>query len=682
MKKLLWVFVVLVILIGGAVAVLPSLVPMEKIKQEVATAVKDKTGRDLTITGDVELMFWPNIGVRLSDVAFGNAAWAKEKHMVSLQSLEAELAVMPLLSKQVEIKRFVLKQPVINLETNAAGKGNWDIPVQGTTQKSETTQTAEAGSATPLDITFGDIRLEDGRVTYRDGKTGKTETVSDVDVVLSLPDMNSAFDLQGGLTYKEKRVDIGVNLEQLKPVLDGKTTNGALSVGTSGLSLNYKGQIATSGTMLNGHMKADIVSLSDLLAWLAPQPPAAPLPFEKVAFNSQGKISADKISLSDASLTLDDLNAKGDVGIVLSGVRPAITAKLAINKINLDRFISGAEAADKPAATKPKTTEPAKGWSTAPIDLSGLKAVDADVVLDTKGFSVQGVDVGASVLKVVLKNGALAFSSSPASLFDGTFSSDLKLDAQGTMAFDFMMDGVQAKPVLVNFADFKNLSGAADAKVSVTSKGTSQKALIEGLNGTGSVVFRDGAIEGIDLVNIAKMVQRKLGDMAVGEGKTEFVELGGTFTITNGVVSNQDLALKGPLVQASGKGTANLPAKMVDYRVTPILTASSAVEGAKGIGIPVMLKGPFDNIKIIPDFGSVVKQAVENPEQIKENLKSLKGNVKEQGKALEDAFKEDPAKALQGLFGGGVAPAPKQEAAPAPTPEAAPVEPVEGAPAE
>jgi AsmA protein len=169
-------------------------------------------------------------------------------------------------------------------------------------------------------------------------------------------------------------------------------------------------------------------------------------------------------------------------------------------------------------------------------------------------------------------------------------------------------------------------------------------------------------LEGIDLVNIAKLVQKRMTDLNVGEGKTDFVELGGTFVIKNGVATNSDLKMKGPLLQASGSGSIDLPKKYIQYRVIPVLTASSAVEGASGISVPVDIKGPFSAIKVKPDFASVVQGIVENPEDAKKVLK----NVKEQVKAL----KKSPGKLLQGLIGGGgIFGAPVQPSGPPPQPQ-------------
>ncbi|HEX2752283.1 MAG TPA: AsmA-like C-terminal region-containing protein, partial [Alphaproteobacteria bacterium] len=196
--------------------------------------------------------------------------------------------------------------------------------------------------------------------------------------------------------------------------------------------------------------------------------------------------------------------------------------------------------------------------------------------------------------------------------------------------------------------------------------GNSQKSIIGNLNGNGDVTFKNGAITGIDAVNIAQMIQNGLKDAGVGGGKTEFVEMGGTFTITKGVAYNDDLKLRGPLVQVTGAGNVDLPKKYMKYLVKPVLTASSAEENAGGIRVPVNIVGPFSNIRVKPDFAAAVKDVLKDP-----------AALKEQGKIIEDNFKEmkkDPGKAIENLLGGGGLFGKKPAPAPTPAPEAAPAE--------
>lgn len=668
MKQLAIFLLIVALLTGGALLAVRHYMPMERIKQEAVALVKEKTGRDFSF-GEARVILFPNIGVRLKDVRLSNPEGMKGD-MATLGMLDVRLALKPLLQKRVEVARFVLQDPVVRLEKAANGKVNWEFGKAAEKEKKAPSGDAAAAAAVlppGIGFKFGELQIAGGKVTYADRAAGKSHEISALDITIGFPDLNGPLQADGTMNYRAKRVSVVLNLgAPLRMAVEGKTSSGSLRVKAPDVDATLKGVFALKGENFSGDIETKISSLAGLVAWLGEGAAGKP-PFETVSFFSKASASATSLALKGAALKLDDIETRGDVTLGLSG-KPDIVARLSLNKIDLDRFMPAL-----PAGT-PTSAKPSAGgeeWDAAPMDMSGLKAVNVDVTLQTQGFSLKGAEVGPSLLAVALKDGRLKASSSEASLFGGKFLSALTADATSAVpvfGFRFKMDGVQAQPVLKTFAKFDKLSGAAEAMVDVTSTGSSQKEIIGNLAGSGAVVFKDGSLTGIDLVNIAKLIQQRLDTMGVGAGKTDFVELGGTFTVKGGVAHNADLRMKGPLVQASGAGDIDLPQKKVKYRVIPVLTASSAVEGASGLSVPVDIHGPFSAIKVNPDFKSVIQQAVSNPENVKQTIKG----VKEQGKALEGTLKQlkkDPVRALEGLLGGGLlggAPT----AAPAPAPVA------------
>ena len=125
MKKLLVVVAAIVVLVIAAAVVVPMLVPLETYKQEVVQQVRNATGRDLRIGGEVKLSLFPSLALEVNDVAFANASWASTPDMAKLSRLDVALKILPLLSGKVEVDRFVLVDPVINLEIDKQGRPNW-----------------------------------------------------------------------------------------------------------------------------------------------------------------------------------------------------------------------------------------------------------------------------------------------------------------------------------------------------------------------------------------------------------------------------------------------------------------------------------------------------------------------------------------------------------------------------
>jgi len=652
LKKLLIFILVLVVLVAGGLFAVAKFAPLDKVEQLAVDAVKQQTGRDLSFK-NTKIMFWPNIGVRLQDVALSNPEWAASDSIVTLEEMDVRLALRPLINKQIQVTRFVLNKPSINLEVGADGKQNWVFTPARPAEAAKTEESAGKAGTENADGGFDasgfkmdEFEIRQGRLSFVDAQNKTGHTVENINVTISFPDIDSAFQLDGALNYLGKRVQLVATLDAPRDFIEGRSSKGGLIVDSDVLDAKISGTFKSKDTLLSdARIEADVSSLSSLLGWIGGTAPES-LPFEKVSFKSKAEAGTEILKLTDASLALDDISATGDVTLKLGGAKPDIFARLAIGKLNLDRFAKA--TIQKEDGGTAQTDVPAQDWDATPIDFSGLKAVNADLVLKTQGFSVKGADVGPSILTVLLKNGILEASSSEASLFGGVFSSSLMLNAANatpSQSFKFNMKGVDAQPVLKTFANFDKLSGKADANVALTAGGNSQKAMIGNLNGNGDVTFKNGAITGIDAVNIAQMIQGGLKDAGIGGGKTEFVEMGGTFTMAKGIAHNDDLKLRGPLVQVTGAGDVDLPKKYVKYLVKPLLTASSAEENAGGITVPVNIVGPFSNIRVKPDFAAAVKDVLKDP-----------AALKEQGKIIEDNFKEikkDPGKAIENLLGGG-----------------------------
>ncbi len=311
------------------------------------------------------------------------------------------------------------------------------------------------------------------------------------------------------------------------------------------------------------------------------------------------------------------------------------------------------------------------GWSTAPINLSGLKAVDADFTFSTQEILFQQIRIGESALKLALSNGVLNANLAKLNLYEGSGSGTLTVNgasATPQVKADFKLAGLNAEPFLTDAADFKRLQGKTAVDLSVATAGRSQRDMVAALDGNGSVKFTNGKIKGINLAQLTRTVlsAATTGWQSGGTQDTDFSELGGTFTITDGVLSNNDLALLSPLIRVTGSGTANILQKTLDYRVEPKLAATLEGQGgeqqATGIEVPILITGSWSNPRFAPDL----KSMIQNRENIEKTIKSIK---EDKGKGLLRSLMGQPAEETEGSDGAAA-----EEEAPAetkPSPEEA-----------
>jgi hypothetical protein len=171
---LLGVVGLIVILVVAAVVVVKS-IDVNKYKPLIAEQAKAATGRELAIRGNLDLQIGLSPAVVVKDVSLANAPWGSRPEMLKLGQFEVEVALLPLIFRQIQITRLILVQPDILLETDAKGTGNWvfGAPAAAPSPKQPT------GEKTALPpVAVQKVRIEKGTLAYRDGKTKQTTTLA------------------------------------------------------------------------------------------------------------------------------------------------------------------------------------------------------------------------------------------------------------------------------------------------------------------------------------------------------------------------------------------------------------------------------------------------------------------------------------------------------------------------
>jgi AsmA protein len=297
--------------------------------------------------------------------------------------------------------------------------------------------------------------------------------------------------------------------------------------------------------------------------------------------------------------------------------KPLVKVDLDFQRLDL----SGAKSATS-------TTSPAQGWSDAPINLTGLNYVDAQVRVSAAQLILADAQFAPAAIDASLAAGILKASFSNLGAYGGQASGEVIVDASSgspTYAMHGDIVGVRALPLLTSLADFDKIDGKMQAKIAAQSSGASQHAIMSNMSGTAFVIFQDGAIRG---VNIAQMIRSLTASTLNGwqqqdQQATDLTQLSASFKVDHGQAVTTDLNLVGPLVKVTGAGTIDLGTKQMGFRVEPKLVMTTEGQGRTsdpvGFGIPVMISGPWSNPRIYPDMQGVL----DNPDAAYAKLREM-----------------------------------------------------------
>ena len=562
MKKTLKI---LAILIGGLFGLfialgvaLTLLFDPNDYKDQIVKAVKDHTGRELRIEGKLGWSFFPWIGIETGRLELSNAPGFGKEPFARIDGAGAKVELLPLLRKRIIVDTVFLDGLKLNLARNAAGQTNWDDLVKPATTKEAAGKMPPGEQPGIGNISINKISVRKADVIWRDQASNAQYAVRNLD-------------LQTGKIIVGEPVDV--------------------------------------------HLAFDVES---------GKPPVR----KHLDLKSRIQLDLEKQSLEITNLALgfDDSHLNGTLAIRNFG-KPAYRVDLTLDQIDLDRYLPAPAEAAKPAATA-APAEPVE------IPLSLLRSLDVQGKLGIgklKAMNLRSTDVS---IQIGAKDGLITLGPNKAKLYSGSYAGRTALDVRGKtplLTLDESLRGIELAAALKDALQFDKFTGTADLGAKVTAQGLDAGRIMETLNGTASFAVQKGAIKGMDLrkmIDAVKTAQRdnllqKLTELTPQPAdETPFTQLSGTARITNGVVQNDDLKVQSPdLLNVSGKGTANLPAQTLDYRVT--------------VGqYPIVISGPFAKPKFRVDTSALLKEKVE--EKKAEAKEKLEQKLEQK---LKDKFK-------------------------------------------
>jgi AsmA protein len=639
----------LVVLIIVALLILPRFVDVERYKPSIEKRVSEATGCPFTLGGDVSLSLFPWAGVSLSDIHLGNPPGFQEKDLVAVKSFAVRVKLLPLFSKDVQVKQFIVDTPRIVLEMNKDGRGNWEgigqpseqIPSEGEAEKEKAPESEPPGDLPIKSLAVGEFAIKNASLLWIDRVQGDRKEVTDV--TLRLEDVS--LDRAIRVALSGKAVGHPFSLEgELGPV-GRELGTGAIPLNLAiraakELNVNVTGTLVDPATHPQFELafETDLFSPKKLLAALGQAfsvETADPNALSAMAVKAKVKGDPQKISILGGVLHLDDSQLTFSAR-AKDFTKPDIAFDLNLDEMDLDRYLT--PSVEKQARDVEKEAEPEKS-EPKQTDYAPLRKLVLDGSVQIGKLKAYGASIEDLTLKVSGKNGVFRFEPLTLELYKGSVAAKGSVDVHENipktqLALD--AGGIQAGPLLRDVLSQDSLEGRVKAKVTIAMAGDDSKGIKQTLNGEGDFLFKDGGIKGIDLTAMVRNVEAAFGLAKAGEEKarTDFSELHAPFTITNGVVKTAGTTLTSPALRAVAAGEADLVKETLNFRVEPEFVATLKGQGdimeRGGFKVPVVVTGSFAAPKFRPDLKGIIrKELKEKLPEASEWMKVLPGETKQ-----------------------------------------------------
>ena len=658
MQRIIAGLLVLAFALIGAALIIPALIPNESLRSAAQEQASSVLGRGVELNGEIGLTILPRLEIRANDAQISNAEGFGETPFAEMREMRFTLELWPLLSRQIEIDEFVLVDPVIRLQERN-GRNNWSLgaPSESTTVSTSGSETGfvRQTGALPFEASFGDVRIENGSVSYSDGLS--TRTIEALNLSIALPSVDQPVSFNGSMNLDGFPTQFDAELGSLRGFFEGARTPLDFNL-TGGLAdISVVGHFLESSELaLDGRIEISL-AIRALARYLGTDLPDGET-FNHFSADSAVAIRPGVVRLTDGTITFDDILAEdGTLTLNYDRTRPLVTGSFQVENLDITPYMP--EQTSAPSQPAPGSGVPP--WSTTPMDFSPLRAMDSNLSFLANRFQARDIVAENVAATVEVDNGRLVGELSDVGLYDGIGRVRAVINARQarpSYSLDANLDTLDALPFLQAAAKFERLRGIGSFDLELFATGSSQADIMQSLEGRGEFGFLDGALVGANLAQIIRTIElaietRSLPSGFASEAETDFSALSGTFLIENGVAQNFDLAMLSPLLRVAGSGTVNLGQQNLDYVLTPRAVAALTGQGGdtdlQGLEVPIQFVGGFNNVDIRVDYGAIAENLLRA--QAGDLIGGDIGNALGQGQDLEDVARDAATNAILDALG-------------------------------
>ncbi|MEY9591270.1 AsmA protein [Bradyrhizobium yuanmingense] len=563
------------------------LINRDALRKAVEAQIRDVTGLELNVAGSIEISVLPASYISFRDVGLKGGGTSAPALQVDV--LTANLRLLPLLLQRFEIADLTLLRPRIHVSLKPDGESNWTPFIQ------TIARTMKPGAENQ--VSFSEIRIQDGVLDYEDVATRATEKLEDIDLSLAWPSISRSFAATGQFDWRGERVDGSISFSDFVAALSGDRSGLKARIASAPLKLAFDGSVANrTSPMMEGTLTVDSPSLRNALRWTGqPQPGSGG--FGRFVLKARANVVGASIALTNVNVELDGNAAEGVMTYANNG-RQTLQATLAADALDFTPYIS----------TFRLLASGARDWNRQLFDLQGLSTTDLDMRLSAAKLTVGPTRLGRTAIGANLRNGTLALSVGEAQVYGGIAKGSFGIARSDTVAdikAQFQFTDVDLQACATELFGLNKLSGRGNINVSLFASGSSPFGLVQSLDGSATVTGHNGAIAGFNAEQLLKRLERRplSGGGNFRSGSTPYDKLTIAVKFSDGIATAEDIRIEGPAAKITLTGTASVPTREYDMKGVASLNTAS------GFQLPFMVQGPWDDPLIFPDPESLIRQS-------------------------------------------------------------------------
>ncbi|MBT3531759.1 MAG: AsmA family protein [Gammaproteobacteria bacterium] len=589
--KVLAAFVVLLIISG---ALLVRSVNSDSNKDAIREAVLVTTGYELTIAGDMDIDFFPSLGLVLNDVRLKNPAYPQELASTSAATLKIDLG--SIIGGDFIVQELSTDDFYINYFIDASGNNIWEVDQNAETEEISSVESIltrriensfpeeTANSNDELStLSFERLRISNASADIQDLSTNTNFRIRNLDLdsrdsnLDGRPfDIDLTFDfLNNGMS---EALPIGLSSNIVADINNDNITMSEVKFNVTPMLIqgdvaieNFVEAIAVTGNLQSNDF--DIGGLLETLnftenndEFISSNLNSTPL----LRFGLNFSANENELSVPSISASLGDASIEGDASVrFATDFLPAnISYDIRSTTIDLSPFINEDEASIN--SETEATGEPSVVVETElPLDFLNTVNLIGSISIESliaNQFQLQDINIFTNV-----EDGLLDIEIQPIQAYDGNIQGNVRIDArrdEAELTSQLSINQVDLTDLVPEVSRFNSVTGRLNLEVDYTASGNTTSALMNSISGSTGFEITENSVD----IGVIKQVFTAIAALSPGGDAIQqwpdviqFAEFAGYILMEEGIKEGQQVKLRMDNFDITGTGGIDIDAGNFNY---------------------------------------------------------------------------------------------------------------------
>lgn len=607
-KKILLTLLILIILVVIGIVSLVVFVDPNNFKGFISTTVKEKTGYELTIDGDLRWHIWPQVSILTDSVRLEDTG--AKKPILTADNMRLDVELIPLFSKELVVKNVLVKSAVINITDDSKGNVASGKKTTATVNQTESQTNQIDKEKSSWSFLLDKLEIADSTFVYQQNK----DLISFRDINISITqkeNSNVSLDVKGSINRDQQDFIYELNADVNLAGFPQKA-----AVDLHNFTYDYKG-VGVPAEELKGEIKGK--------------------------FNYQQ--TPFTLDCNDFSLTLNGNKIDGVLKANL-GQKPYFEGSLKADKFDLTPFLTssnGGQSGSSSSSTQPVVVTQTKQAN----ELAFLQGFDAKLNLSVNELTANNVIINNLIIDVNNKDGMATLNNVNLDLAKGNISANGTANGKQSVAAIVLTTQITDIDLGVLFNQLQvvnNFSGQFNAQGKVMTNTLVPGNILKALNGDLSVKMNNAKLENFNVQRIIQTAVSQYSKSPVTADEyqkyTELQEVSANARLAGGEMSLSTLKALSSTLDVTGNGRIGLIKHDLDLNLNVQILGgwngdSKTIQKLQQLVIPLRVYGLFNELHYQVEAEKIVKELLNN--KLQAELDRLKNRL---GSGSQDSGNE------------------------------------------